>query len=214
VAYGLYTIILIMIFAGNILYQKKRIEKARANELQKHEKEMSSQVILFREQALIQEKEIVNLRNETLVNEMNHKNRELANSTLNLLHKNKILTSLKLQLSDLIQKSAGNTDHKHEISNLVRKINKELTNEKHQEAFDSYFDEVHQNFIKRLKEVHPELSPKDLRLCAYLRMNLSTKEISPLMNISVRVVEISRYRLRKKLNLDREVNLTDYILNF
>jgi DNA-binding CsgD family transcriptional regulator len=145
---------------------------------------------------------------------MNHKNRELANSTLNLLHKNKILTSIKLQLSDLLQKSSDNTDQKHEISAIVRKINKELGNEKHQEAFDSYFDEVHQNFIKRLKEAHPVLSPKELRLCAYLKMNLSSKEISSLMNISVRGVEISRYRLRKKLNLDRETNLTDYILNF
>jgi DNA-binding CsgD family transcriptional regulator len=145
---------------------------------------------------------------------MSHKNKELANSTLNLLHKNKILTSIKLQLSDLIQKSTGNNNHRDEISNLVRKINKELSNEKHQEAFDSYFDEVHQNFIHRLKEAHPVLSPKELRLCAYLKMNLSSKEISSLMNISVRGVEISRYRLRKKLNLDREVNLTDYILHF
>ncbi len=213
-AYFIYTILLIFIVIGNIYFQKRRVEKARANELQKHEKEMSSQVMLFREQALIQEKEIVNLRNETLLNEMNHKNKELANSTLHLLHKNKILTSIKLQLSDLIQKSLENIDHKHEISGIVRKINKELFNEKHQEAFDSYFDEVHQNFIKRLKETHPGLSPKELRLCAYLKMNLSSKEISSLMNISVRGVEISRYRLRKKLNLDRETNLTDYILNF
>ncbi|MHC1778402.1 MAG: triple tyrosine motif-containing protein [Lentimicrobium sp.] len=213
-AYTIYTILLIIIVIGNVYFQKRRVEKARANELQKHEKEMSSQVMLFREQALIQEKEIVNLRNETLLNEMNHKNKELANSTLNLLHKNKILTSIKLQLSDLIQKPLENTDHKHEISGIVRKINKELCNEKHQEAFDSYFDEVHQNFIKRLKDAHPGLSPKELRLCAYLKMNLSSKEISALMNISVRGVEISRYRLRKKLNLDREVNLTDYILNF
>ncbi len=213
-AYIVYTILFILLIIGNLYYQKIRIGKARANELQKHEKEMSSQAMLFREQALIQEKEIVNLRNETLLNEMNHKNRELANSTLNLLHKNKILTSIKLQLSDLIQKSSENTDQKHEISGIVRKINKELGNEKHQEAFDSYFDEVHQNFIKRLKEAHPVLSPKELRLCAYLKMNLSSKEISSLMNISVRGVEISRYRLRKKLNLDRETNLTDYILNF
>jgi DNA-binding CsgD family transcriptional regulator len=213
-AYFVYTVLFILLIIVNLYYQKIRIEKARANELQKHEKEMSSQVMLFREQALIQEKEIVNLRNETLLNEMNHKNRELANSTLNLLHKNKILTSIKLQLSDLLQKSSDNTDQKHEISAIVRKINKELGNEKHQEAFDSYFDEVHQNFIKRLKEAHPVLSPKELRLCAYLKMNLSSKEISSLMNISVRGVEISRYRLRKKLNLDRETNLTDYILNF
>ncbi|MBK9358733.1 MAG: hypothetical protein IPN08_15355 [Bacteroidales bacterium] len=214
VAYGLYTIILIMIFAGNILYQKKRIEKARAAELQKHEKELASQALNFREQALIQEKEIVNLRNETLVNEMNHKNKELANSTLNLVHKNKILTSLKFQLSDLVSKPSGQADHKHELSAIVRKINKELSNEKHQEAFDSYFDDVHQDFIKRLKEVHPDLTPKELRLCAYLKMNLSSKEIAPLMNVSVRGLEISRYRLRKKLGLDHQVNLIDFIISF
>lgn len=213
-AYFIYSVLFILLIIAILNYHNKRIKKARANEFQKHEKEMSSQVMLFREQALIQEKEIVNLRNETLLNEMNHKNKELANSTLHLLHKNKILTSIKLQLSDLIQKAAENTDHRHEISGIVRKINKELCNEKHQEAFDSYFDEVHQDFIKRLKDAHPGLSPKELRLCAYLKMNLSSKEISALMNISVRGVEISRYRLRKKLNLDREVNLTDYILNF
>jgi DNA-binding CsgD family transcriptional regulator len=72
---------------------------------------------------------------------------------------------------------------------------------------------VHQDFILRLKETYPALTPKELRLCAYLRMNLSSKEIAPLMNISVRGLEISRYRLRKKLNINHEVNLTDFILS-
>lgn len=214
IAYSLYTILLIMLLAGNIYFQKKRIEKARANELKKHEKELETQAVNFRELALIQDKEIINLRHETLLSEMNHKNKELANSTLHLLHKNKILTSLKLQLSDLLHKSSAHQDQKHELSSLVKKINKEISNEKYQQAFDAYFDDVHQDFLKRLKEVHSDLSPKELRLCAYLRMNLSTKEISALMNISVRGVEISRYRLRKKLNLGHEANLTDYILNF
>lgn len=213
-AYGLYSLFLILLFVGNVYFQKKRIEKTRTSELQKHEKELETQAINFREQALIQDKEIINLRHKTLLNEMNHKNRELANTTLNLLHKNKILTSLKLQLSELIHKSPAHLEQKHELSSLVKKINKEIINEKHQQAFDAYFDEVHQDFLKRLKEIHPDLSPRELRLCAYLRMNLSTKEISALMNISVRGVEISRYRLRKKLNLDHEANLTDYILNF
>jgi len=65
-----------------------------------------------------------------------------------------------------------------------------------------------------MKEKHPDLSPRELRLCAYLKMNLSTKEIAPLMNISIRGVEIGRYRLRKKLNLDREDNLINYLMNF
>lgn len=64
-----------------------------------------------------------------------------------------------------------------------------------------------------MKSLHPELTSSDLKLCAYLRLNLTSKEIAPLLNISVKSVEIKRYRLRKKMNLDRNENLTDYILS-
>ena len=80
------------------------------------------------------------------------------------------------------------------------------------ENFTKHFDKVHSDFVKRLKEVHPNLTGNELKLCTYLRMNLSTKEIAQLMNISVRGVEISRYRLRKKLGIASEVNLFDYLL--
>ena len=207
-----YTLMLILIFAGNIFFLKKRIEKARQDEVLKHEKELEEKTLAFREQALIKEKEIIHLKNEALQTEMNHKTRELANTTLNLVHKTKILTNLKEQLSSLLQ-SRQEQDQKHMLSQLIRKINKEIKNEQHQEAFNSYFDDVHQDFILRLKDKYPALTPKELRLCAYLRMNLSSKEIAPLMNISVRGLEISRYRLRKKLNIEHDVNLTDHILS-
>ncbi|MBW6490160.1 MAG: hypothetical protein K0B15_03085 [Lentimicrobium sp.] len=207
-----YSIILILIFAGNIFFFRRKIEKARQAEVIKHEKELSVQASKFREESLINEKEIIHLRNEALKNEMSHKTKELANTTLNLIHKTKILTFLKEQLVAL-QKSHKEQDQKFLLSQLIKKINKELKNEQHQEAFNTYFDDVHQDFILRLKDTHPSLTPKELRLCAYLRMNLSSKEIAPLMNISVRGLEISRYRLRKKLNIDHNVNLTDYILS-
>ena len=79
------------------------------------------------------------------------------------------------------------------------------------DKFELYFDQVHENFFQRLRDHYPKLTPKDQKLCAYLRMNLSTKEIAPLLNISVRGVEISRYRLRKKLGLTSETNLVDFI---
>ncbi|MBT4398780.1 MAG: hypothetical protein HOD37_04800, partial [Bacteroidetes bacterium] len=81
-------------------------------------------------------------------------------------------------------------------------------------VFETSFDQVHENFLRRLREAYPELTAKDLRLCAYLRLNLSSKEIAPLLNISIRGVEISRYRLRKKLNLHHEEHLADFILAF
>ena len=75
-----------------------------------------------------------------------------------------------------------------------------------------HFDKVHSDFLVKLKETHPTVTGNELKLSAYLRMNLSTKEIAQLMNISVRGVEISRYRLRKKLGLPSEVGLFDYLI--
>jgi len=81
------------------------------------------------------------------------------------------------------------------------------------EHFAVHFDKVHNDFFIALKKQHPNLTPNELKLCAYLRMNLSTKEMARLMNISVRGVEISRYRLRKKLQLSTETNLFTYLLD-
>ena len=78
--------------------------------------------------------------------------------------------------------------------------------------FREAFNNVDRGFIKKLKSLHPNLTPKDLRLCAYLRLNLVSKEIAPLLNISARSVEIKRYRLRKKMNLPHEKSLVEYIL--
>ena len=79
--------------------------------------------------------------------------------------------------------------------------------------FREAFDNADSEFFKKLKDLYPELSPNDLKLCAYLRLNLSSKEIAPLINISPRSVEIKRYRLRKKMNLASNENLTNYIIS-
>jgi DNA-binding CsgD family transcriptional regulator len=80
------------------------------------------------------------------------------------------------------------------------------------EHFAQHFDKVHSGFVSDLKIKHADLSANELKLCTFLRMNLSSKEIALLLNITVRGVEISRYRLRKKLKLTKEVNLFDYLL--
>lgn len=212
-AYVLYVVLLIAIVIGNVIFIQRRVAQTKQEEKERHSKELREQESGFREQALQAEKEIINLRNESLQAQVSHKNKELANTTLHLIHKNKILNAIKLQLNGLIDNNLAQTK-RTQVEQLVNKINKELKNEKFQQVFDEYFDDVHQDFISRLKEKHPELSPRELRLCAYLKMNLSTKEIAPLMNISIRGVEIGRYRLRKKLDLDREENLIDYLFRF
>ncbi|MEX0636555.1 MAG: LuxR C-terminal-related transcriptional regulator, partial [Ferruginibacter sp.] len=80
------------------------------------------------------------------------------------------------------------------------------------ENFTKHFDKVHSDFVVNLKDKHATVTGNEIKLCAYLRMNLSTKEIAQLMNISVRGVEISRYRLRKKLQIASEMNLFDYLM--
>ena len=106
-----------------------------------------------------------------------------------------------------------NPDIKRKIVQISRTIDSDIRLDNSWEQFELYFDQVHENFFKRLRSKHPELTPKDQKLCAYLRMNLTTKEIAPLLNISVRGVEISRYRLRKKLSLEPEENLVAFMMN-
>ncbi|MEM6879372.1 MAG: LuxR C-terminal-related transcriptional regulator, partial [Bacteroidota bacterium] len=76
------------------------------------------------------------------------------------------------------------------------------------------FEEVHEAFLTRLRQTHPKLTSGDLKLAAYLRMNLSSKEIAPLLHISIRGIENKRYRLRTKLGLDSRTNLNEYLAKF
>jgi FixJ family two-component response regulator len=79
------------------------------------------------------------------------------------------------------------------------------------EQFSQHFDQVHVDFQNRLRERYPHLTKNDLKLCAYIRLNLSSKEIASLMFVTVRAVEISRFRLRKRLDLDKGINLNEFI---
>jgi DNA-binding CsgD family transcriptional regulator len=96
---------------------------------------------------------------------------------------------------------------------IVTKIDENISNHDDWKTFDTNFERAHEQFIKKLKAEYPKLTPSDLRLCAYLRMNLSSKEIAPLLGISVRGVENHRYRLRKKMDLDIDVNLSEVMMN-
>ena len=145
--------------------------------------------------------------NEKLVLEVENKSRELSNAAFNLIRKNEALQSLK---DDLLAA-------KHEPQSwqkIVRRIDAHLEGDHDWEIFESTFNRLHDDFFKRLMLRFTDLTPGDMRLAAYLKMNLSSKEIAPLLNISVRGVENKRYRLRKKLGLPEETNLTEFIMAF
>lgn len=158
------------------------------------------------------QEEITRLKNEKLEAELMHMNKELGTSTVLILNKNEFISGVKDTLRTISKKS--NEEVSKELNKLVRDIEANLSSDQDWEHFQVHFDNVHGDFSRRFKASYPILSPQDMKLSAYLRMNLSTKEIAHLLNISVRGVEISRYRLRKKLQLDRKLNLQEYILNF
>lgn len=144
---------------------------------------------------------------EMLALEIQNKNRELSNAALNLIRKNEALQRLR---DELLQ-----VDHTPgALQKLARLIDRNLEGDHDWELFEESFNRVHDDFFKRLMQEFPDLTPGDLRLAAYLKMNLSSKEIAPLLNISVRGVENKRYRLRKKLGLPEDANLTEYIMGY
>ena len=159
------------------------------------------------------EAKVETLINDKLQSEIDYKNKELALSTMHIVQKNETLSKLREEL-DAVLHQVKDTEVRDQIRKVVGILSDDQRLEDDWESFAFHFDQVHTHFLRRLQESYSQLSPKDLKLCAYLRMNLATKEIAPLLNISVRGVEISRYRLRKKMNIDPDINLSDFMMKF
>lgn len=185
---------------------KRRLKK-HAIELEQREKERRR-----REQMMVEQR-YMRLKNRDLQSEVASKSIELANYTMTIIDKNEILLKIKNELQRL-KKELGPRFPAYNYKKLNEMLEKSLSSEDEWKKFEFHFDQAHENFFKRLKAEYPDLTPNDLKLCAYLRMNLSTKEIAPLLNISVRGVEVRRYRLRKRLKLKREDNLVEFLMGF
>jgi DNA-binding CsgD family transcriptional regulator len=207
-----FVVFILLIYLGK-RYLNYSIEKSRSNEYLKQNERYLICEQKSKEEALIAEKEMQRLRNETLNLEMIHKEKELANSTMLLIQKNNILSKIQSDLHNIVS-SIENDKGRNNISSLIKRIDKEIDNEKQWKVFNLHIEQVYESLFKKLIERYPDLTPRELYLCAYLRMNISSKEIATLMNISARGVEIGRYRIRKKLRLDRDANLTEFMINF
>lgn len=171
------------------------------------EKLIEENNLLLEIKELENEQQLMKIRNEQLTMDVDSKSRELAASTMSLIQKNELLTLIK----DDLKKSTEDPNNRN-IKSVITTINKNINEEDTWNAFKEAFNNADKDFLKKIKQAHPSLTPNDLRLCAYLRLNLSSKEIAPLLNISVRSVEIKRYRLRKKMDLPHEQGLVEYIL--
>ncbi len=191
---GLVIICVLVLFVAYIRYQ---------NWLKKEEYQKK---LLLAEQAMLQQ------NNERLQEEIKRQNAEIAASLLQFAHKNSLFGDLKKELENLMQTEKENKNTSSKIKQLSRKIDEEVKSENYWEQFHLNFDKVHQDFSKKLSQKHPELTLNDIRLCCFIRINMNNAEIAEIQNISIRGVEKSRYRLKKKLNLENE-DLNHYILH-
>ncbi len=162
----------------------------------------------------MKDRKIDELEKENLHNELEHKSQEIINLLLNLSNKNEALMSIKEEIKNIGAGLKGDAATRKSLMILQSSIEASLESGNVLERIENEFNIVHNNFIKNIRSQYPALTTNELLLCAYIKMNLATKEIAPLMNMSVRGVETIRYRMRKKLNLDREESLTDFLNKF
>ncbi|MBJ6118679.1 hypothetical protein JAO76_10775 [Pontibacter sp. BT310] len=210
VLYALTGIVVLLLLRKVI---QKHIRSTEAKLQQVQEKALKLKEAQHMEEVLKAEKEIIRLNNEKLERELNHKTQELTSSALHVMQNMEAVYKVKGQLEQAMDKVADK-ETRQQLKRILRSVDEEIKIENNWEQFEFHFNQVHQDFLKRLSHDYPDLTHKDLKMCAYLRLNLSSKEIASLLKLSLRGVETSRYRIRKKMNLDQEASLTESILRY
>jgi ligand-binding sensor domain-containing protein len=181
-------------------------EDAKQQELLKKQQEL---VEIERQKEL----EVRQIEEDKIKSELQHLNNLLAASTMNLVVKNEFMETIKEELTE-VKRKGKSMETKQALEKIVKEIDTTLKLQEDWEQFEYHFDQVHGDFLNRLREEFQDLTPNEQKLCTLLRLNLSTKEISNLMSISLRGVEIARYRLRKKLGLGTGQNLSKFMLEY
>jgi tetratricopeptide (TPR) repeat protein len=210
----LFLVIAIMVF----YYQRNKIRDSRKihdHKSQLFEKEerltrLELKNALLKEEALRTQLENQKLLESELQNSIVLKSQLITSHTLQLIRKNNILETVKKELS-LIKKSEKK-DRDELIYNLLKTINYDILNDENWENFSHIFSQVHKDFITQLKIRYPALSPSEIRLCSLLKLNLHSHEIATILGVSHDSLRIARYRLRKKLDLEKSDNLFSLLM--
>lgn len=131
---------------------------------------------------------------------------------MTIIENNKILLTIKEEIENHKRMLGSQYPNKY-YQKLIDMIDNATTKGKEWDLFLSNFDLIHEHFFRNLRQRFPELTPNDLKLCALLRLNMSTKDMADMLNIGVRAVETARYRLRKKMELDSSVDLVQFLID-
>lgn len=200
---GIYIIVIAGIFFLYYKWNKIRyLEKVKRNDEElKHQKEILELELNAENKLKLQEYE-----KHILEIEVQNKAYEVAGKSLSIAKQSEMIDSIQQIL-----------EKENDLGQLKSKIKKSIKinalNKNEWESFEHNLMQSNEDFVHKLSNKYPILTSKDIKLCIYLKMNLSSKEIAPLMNISFRGVELHRYRLRKKLNLSPEESLSKFMIN-
>ncbi|MBD1385674.1 transcriptional regulator [Mucilaginibacter rigui] len=208
VALAVYVLLIILIYYIIRYYYRLKLKRHQQEIQEKLQREKEE---FLNREAIANEQHIVTIKNEQLQADLASKSRELANSAMNIVYKNELLQKISDEINNF-KDSAGKKLSEDQLKKIHKVIDEGMSDDRDWNVFENSFNEAHENFFKKLKHGHPDLVPNDLKLCAYLRMNMSSKEMASLLNISLRGVEIRRYRLRKKLNLEHDKNLVEFLI--
>ncbi|TDO21347.1 tetratricopeptide repeat protein [Pedobacter duraquae] len=194
-------VIVLIIILGVVIFSRQRF-KLRVQENQARQKAAEHEVVKL-------ELKNQQLEESTLKQQLDIKSRELSTHTLNLIKNNQFLEHLRSTLQAMVKEEKR--DQKKQMQQLISEINESFNHEQHWKEFTVAFEQVHQEFFDSLKQFSTQLTSTDMRLIALLKMNLDSSDIATLLGISTDSLRVSRYRLRKKLNIAQGDNLTAFV---
>lgn len=216
-AYVVYFILVCLGFWLLLRWFKYRANRELLRERRHNERQLNEQRVRLEVERSKRRAQSAEMQAERLQNELKHKSSELASSTMNLIHQNDMLQKLSedmQSLSESVRRDERKVVVTKHIQDIRSSLQSFLNDDTDWERFEENFNVVYDDFMVSLTRQFPLLKKSDRKLCAYLKMGLSSKEMASLLNMSVRSVETARYRLRKKLSLEAGDNLTDFIQNF
>ncbi len=205
-AYGGYLLLAGLLFYGNFLWQRGRLRRQRMQLLEQEQESLRRQAANYQQDRLVQERQALEADLKATKQQLRGKTIELAKKAKENQDKNRLLRNLQEKIAALQRDSALPKSRWGPVQRLV-----ESAVEETDETFNIQLEELHEDFLAQLQSRYPELTTYDLRLCTYLKTGLSTREIAGIMNVLPSSVNVSRSRLRKKLQLDSREDLFKFL---
>jgi len=197
--------LLLLLLSIFMTIKVRKIRQKQDSELQKLENKY-----LFKQKELEDTLAEQKVRQSDLDKELKFRQNEMVTMAMNIIQKNEFLSSLKNEIVE-IKSSVKDPEARQAFNRLSLMISQNLSIDRDREKFQMHINEQNSNFLRLLSEKYPSITENEKRLTVLLRLNLSSKEIASILNISPKSVEMNRYRLRKKLKVSPKINLSDFI---